>query len=149
MPWIVCMTKPNQEAIASVNLARQHYGHYWPRFLQLRPNKPSLIRSLFPRYLFISIEQLWYSLRSTRGISHVLVGEGGRPQTLPDQFVANLRRREGADGLIQLSRAPAFEPGSTVKVEAGPLSGHLLIYDGMAPHERCKVLVSMLGMQVR
>jgi transcription antitermination factor NusG len=149
MSWIVVLTKPNQERIACENLARQNFEYYWPRFLEKRPTKTALIRSLFPRYLFVSIDKIWYPLTGTRGIAKVLLGTDG-PLTLPSTELEKLRRREGADGLIQLSPPPSkFDLGDKVKALDGPLAGHILIYDGMTARERCRVLATLLGGTVK
>ena len=61
-----------------------------------------------------------------------------------------MRKREGADGLIQLAQAPdRFSPGDKVKASEGPLAGQALIYEGMTAKERCHVLATMLGGTVR
>lgn len=142
------MTKPNCEALASTNLARQGYEHYCPRFRVERPQKSALIRPLFPRYMFILIERTWYSIRGTRGISTVLMNEGG-PQYLPDTIIESLRRREGSDGLVNLTPPPRFLPGDAVKTPEGPLAGHLMIYEGMSAKDRVNVLIEMLGRKTR
>ena len=150
MPWIVALTKPNQEHIACENLARQDFEYYWPRFRQKHPTKKHKILSLFPRYLFVSIDKIWYPLTGTRGIAKVLLGLDG-PLTLPSTELEKLRRREGPDGLIQLSTAPTerFKQGDKVYAKDGPLCGQVLIYEGMTARERCQVLANLLGGQVR
>lgn len=148
MVWIVAMTKPNQEAIAVENLQRQGYEPYCPRYQQKRPNKPALTRPLFPRYIFVNIENFWYSIKGTRGVSYVLAGEGG-PQKVPDQLIDNLKSREDKLGLISLEPKARFNEGAKVRVGDGPLLGHQLIYEGMTAHERCTVLVALLGRAVR
>ena len=142
------MTKPNHEAIAAVNLQRQGFRHYYPRFMLKKPGATPVIRPLFPRYIFIFVEQMWRSLSGTRGISYVLMGEGG-PQTVDDQVVDRIREREGKDGLYQLTAPPKFQPGEKVKAEEGPLVGLPLFYEGMVAHDRVNVLVEMLGRQCR
>ena len=149
MPWIVALTRPNQERIACDNLARQGFQFYWPRFLQKRTSKPNLVLSLFPRYLFVLIDKEWYPITGTRGVSKVLRGVDG-PLTLPSHELDKMRKREGADGLIQLAQAPdRFSPGDKVKASEGPLAGQALIYEGMTAKERCHVLATMLGGTVR
>ncbi len=144
MPWAVAMTKPNAESIAAENLQRQGFEYFCPRYKQKKPNKTTQIRPLFPRYIFVLIQQTWYSLLGTRGISYVLRNEDG-PQCLPDIEIKRLQARVGPDGLISLDRPILFTPGQAVKTVSGPLMGQNLIYDGMAPHDRVRCLLEMLG----
>ncbi len=138
------MTKPNHEAIAAVNLQRQGFLYYYPKFLLKKPGTSPTVRPLFPRYIFIFVGQVWHSLSGTRGISYILMGEGG-PQIVPDHIVNRIKEREDKSGLYQLTAPPRFTPGSKVKCEEGPLAGHLLVCEGMAPHDRVNVLVALLG----
>ena len=146
MVWIVALTRPNYEAIAEVNLGRQGFEHYCPKYQSKQPNKPSIVKVLFPRYIFIFIDQEWYSIKGTRGISKVLLGDNG-PATLPEKIITDLKLRE-KNGLVQLSAPSKFQIGDRVKATEGPLIGHLLICDTMLPHERVRVLMELLGRKV-
>lgn len=146
MGWIVAVCRPNQEAIAEVNLTRQGYLHYCPKIQIKQPNKPTLIRPLFPRYIFIFIEQFWSSIMGTRGISRVLLGDNG-PQSLPETIIKDLKRRE-LHGYVQLTAPPRFTPGEQVKTNEGPLVGIPLIYESMSGSDRVKVLAELLGRKV-
>ena len=150
MSWVVVMTKPNCEGIAVENLLQQGYGCYYPRFLALQKGSKFVKRPLFPRYIFVLIDKFWYSIRGTRGVSHLLMGFDG-PATVPGHEIEKLRKKEGPDGLIVLSEQKSperFNKGATVRATEGPLTGLDLIYDGMAPHDRVKVLATLLGRQV-
>ncbi len=141
------MTKPNSEAIASHNLLRQGFEPYWPRFLLKRPNKPPVIRPLFPRYMFVLIDQAWYSVKGTRGVSTVLLGDDG-PCYLSADVIADLKGRENKAGLVQLAPKPKFLNGTAVKTNSGPFAGHPMLYDGMIARDRVKVLVELMGRKV-
>lgn len=148
MSWIVAMTKPNCEQIAAVNLTRQSYENYYPRFLEAKPNKDPVIKPLFPRYIFIYIKDQFYSIKGTRGISYVLWGEAG-PQTIPDFEVERLKGYEDKNGLVRLASPEKFAPGQAVKATEGPFVGLPMIYDGMSIHDRVNVLIAMMGRQTR
>lgn len=144
MSWFVAMTKPNHEGIAAANLQRQGFVWYYPRYLHKRPGSEPLIRPLFPRYIFIKLEQVWHSLHGTRGISYLLMAGNG-PQLLPDAVIGAIRQREDKTGLYQLVAPPRFHKGQKVKTQEGPLAGLSLLYEGMAAHDRVKVLADLLG----
>lgn len=148
--WAVIMTKPNCEQIAVHNLQRQGYQCYFPRFVDQNPPKAALIRPLFPRYLFVLINQVWYSIRGTRGVSYILLGENG-PSIIQDSVIDSIKSKENDQGFIVISDnkiVERFSKGDKVKAIDGPLVGVDLIYQGMAPHERVKVLIDMLGRKV-
>lgn len=140
------MTRPNQEAIAEENLQRQGFTPYCPRYQQKRPGKTSVIRPLFPRYIFILIDKLWYAVKGTRGISRVLLNDLG-PQILPTPVITELKRHE-LGGLIQLQAPPRYKKGEKVKCETGPLAGLPLLYEGQSNHDRVWVLTQLMGQMV-
>lgn len=145
MPWIVAMSKPNQEGIAEINLQRQGFTYYCPRYKHKVGIKVS-VKPLFPRYLFILIDKIWSPIHSTRGISYVLLRDEG-PQTISEQVIMSIKARE-VRGLVDLDPAPKFLCGDRLKTDVGPLAGHLLLFEGMSSHERVKVLVELLGRKV-
>lgn len=145
--WTVAMTKANCENVAAVNLQRQNYVYYLPRFKSAQPNGKVVTKILFPRYIFVHIEDKWYSLLGTYGISKVLV-LGGKPQAVSDSIIMSLKAKEGPDGFISLQTKARFLEGEKVKVAEGPLSGYSMLYDGMSNHLRARVLIDMLGRQV-
>lgn len=146
MVWIVALTKPNQEGIAELNLKRQGFEPYCPRYLQEKPGKPTTIRPLFPRYMFVLIDTFWSSIMGTRGISRVLLGDNG-PQTLPTSVIESLKARE-INGLVALIAPPKFLPGAKVKITEGSFEGQFVIYEGMKNHDRVSVLMDLLGRKV-
>jgi transcriptional antiterminator RfaH len=147
--WSVVMAKPNCENLAVANLERQGYTCYFPRILQ-QNGKVNLIRPLFPRYLFVAITERWYSIRGTRGVSYILLGDNG-PATIPPAVIESIKSKENEQGFIVLLKdkpAERFSKGDKVKPIDGPMTGIDMIYDGMAPHDRVKVLANILGQQI-
>lgn len=145
------MTKPNCEAIAVENLLQQGYGCYYPKYLALHKNKQVVKKPLFPRYVFALIDKFWYSIRGTRGVSHLLMGQDG-PATVPNSVIDAIRAREDTQGFIVIGKNKSperFNRGDPVRATDGPLTGLDLIYDGMAPHERANILHEMMGRWVR
>ena len=102
--WYVVQTHVNGETKAALNLSRQGYDVYLPRYLKRRHHARKVdfvARPLFPRYLFVTVDlerQRWRSIQSTVGVSH-LVTNGGEPAFLPEGIVAALKAREDARAL--------------------------------------------------
>ena len=67
---------------------------------------------------------------------------------LADQIIDDLRKRE-RNGLIELPRRPALQPGDQVRILQGPFAGQLALCAGMRAHERVLVLLALLGGQQR
>jgi len=147
MPWIVAMTRPNNEQIACDNLRRQGYTFYCPRYWHSVKGKKSVLRPLFPRYIFVQIEQRWFSISGTRGISHIIMG-ANYPQVVDEVIISTLKSREDGKGAYQLATPDRFTRGDKVKVVSGPLEGVPLIYEGMSAHDRVRVLAQLFGREV-
>ena len=77
-----------------------------------------------------------------------LLMDGDRPARVADTIIDDIRARE-VGGIVRLPKPPPFRSGDRVRVLRGPFEGHFGLYDGMAPHERVYVLLSLLGTQVR
>ncbi len=147
MFWSVAITKPNNENRAEVNLARQGYLTYLPKYLS-KIGKEIKVKILFPRYIFVRIENQWHRINSTFGISRILLNNESRPAIVPDKIIDNLKLKEDNKGLISLPEPPKFKHGESVRVANGSFSGYRALYDGMRPNERARVLIEMLGQQV-
>ncbi len=143
--WVVVVCKPNCENIAVANLRQQGYLTYYPRLKQIQPDKSFRIRPLFPRYIFTYIRERWYSLRSTYGVSYILMNEQG-PAIISAGLIDEIKSRE-ENGFVTLNRVETFKLGDPVKTLDGPLAGRLLTYEGLTSRARVKVLISMLGRQ--
>jgi transcriptional antiterminator RfaH len=107
---------------------------------------------LFPGYLFIAVTSRgWWTARWSPGIYRLVLRGHEEPATVPDNVVAELRAREGRDGLIRLPKRKSlnggsrFAPGDMVRVGSGPLSGFVGSIIGLKPHERVAVLLELLG----
>ena len=87
--WYLIYTKPRQERYARENLERQGYEVYLPLIRDRRRRKGRYVETvdaLFPRYLFIHLDQdtdNWSPIRSTFGVSGLGLF---RLQTSPRRF---------------------------------------------------------------
>jgi|SRR5882672_8865014 len=145
--WTVAITKPNNENRAEINLARQGFISYLPKYLS-KIGKEIKVKILFPRYIFIRIEDQWHRINSTFGVSRILLNNESRPAVVPDKIIDNLKLKEDAKGLISLPDPPKFRQGESIRVVNGSFSGYRALYNGMRPNERSRVLIEMLGQQV-
>lgn len=148
--WAVVISKPNSEAIAVANLQRQGFVSYFPRYRYQKPNKPLIIKPLFPRYLFVFVDKFWYSIKGTRGVTNILLAEEG-PSVVPASIIEAIKGREDAEGFVVVGREirqEKFIKGQAVRATEGPFAGLSLIYEGMSAQDRVKVLVEILGRQV-
>lgn len=152
--WYVVHTRPRAEAKAVLNLDRQGFTCYLPRYLKRRRHArrvETVAAPLFPRYLFVALDlatQQWWSIRSTFGVSD-LVYSGEQPALVPSSIIEDLRAREDEHGLVGLPRRPQFASGDTVRVINGVFSACLGLFDGMADRERVAVLLDLMGRKVR
>ena len=90
--WYVVHTRPNSETKADLNLRRQGFSTYLPRYQRQRRHARKIeivARPLFPRYLFVALDlafDQWRSIQSTFGISQIILA-GEKPRPLPDGVV--------------------------------------------------------------
>jgi transcriptional antiterminator RfaH len=149
--WYLIHTKPSCEAIASSNLCRQGYEVYLPRLAQ--PVVPSgrvreRIAALFPRYLFLHLNEGLQSLGPVRcsvGVTGI-VRFGSRYAVVPDRVIHDLRRREdGASGLYRLFNRCKLSAGAAIRVTGGPLDGLEGVFEREQGADRVLVLLDMLG----
>lgn len=148
LPWFAAQLKPQGAALALAHLSRQGFAAFQPRrTVDLRRNnrfRPGH-EPLFPGYVFVSFDPDDPDarvIRSTRGISR-LVGNARGPVPLPQDFVAALRARCDAQGLILPE--PELTPGTEVRVLSGPFAGLVGRILTAGADERVQVLLTLLA----
>jgi transcriptional antiterminator RfaH len=77
----------------------------------------------------------------------VCIGE--KPAALPDGAVEDLMAAEDERGYFRFNHSMEFKKGQTVKINSGPLSDVIAIFEDMADSERVAVLLELLGRKVR
>lgn len=149
--WYLVHTKRAREALAQANLQRQGFEVYYPRIRHcVRPGKQrhERVTALFPRYLFLHLDEGHQSLRpvhSTIGVAAV-VRFGSQYTVVPEAVIRELQRRANPDtGLHHLTRAPMLTRGAKVRVCAGAFDGLEGIFERPAGADRVVVLLSLLG----
>lgn len=147
MYWAVAQTESQREHVAERWLKERRFEVYLPRMRIERHLRGRCVDDetpLFPGYLFIGIVDRWYSISSTIGVVHLLT-DGGAPARVSDAIIAELRAREGIDGLIQLQTRPRFQRGDRIRIVRGAFQGQIAIFADMKPRKRVELLLHILG----
>ena len=152
--WYVVQTHVNGEAKAAGHLARQGFGFYFPRYLKRRSHArkvETVVRPLFPRYLFVVIDvatQRWRSIQSTVGVSQIVCC-GDSPASVDDGVISALKAREDENGFVTLERRIRFAPGDKVRILDGAFLDILVLVEAANDRDRVAVLLELLGRKVR
>jgi len=150
MHWVCARLEPRREAVAQHFLRLAGYQTYFPQIREerlRRRRRVEVIAPLFPAYAFVLIEQQWRAARWSIGVAAIIMN-GSAPAQVPDNVIDEIRKRE-RDGAVELPKPPSLRAGDPVRVLSGPFEGHWGLYAGMKPHERCEVLLALLGGQQR
>ena len=149
MNWYLIYTKPRQEERALVNLHAQGFSCYLPQFNQQKMRRGKLVdlmEPLFPRYLFVQLEQglhakSWGSIRSTLGVNH-LVKFGSEAVRIKQQLIDTLKSYE-----VKHNRSVSqlFKPGQKVLITEGPFAGIEAVYQMTDGQARVLVLIELLS----
>ena len=150
--WHLLKTKPREDARAEQHLLNQGYEIFRPLLRHLRlqhGRQTAVIESLFPRYLFIRLDEQfsnWSRIRSTRGVAG-LVRFNDLPAVVPPELVSALREQVDADNILDgTADDPAlFHPGDQVTIIEGSFRGLQAIVKAQSSDERVIILLDMLG----
>ena len=152
--WYVVHTQPHGEARAIVNLRRQGFDAYLPRYRGRRSHAgrvDSVSKPLFPRYLFVAMDitrERWRAIHSTFGVSH-LVCSGDAPSPVPPGIVEAIRAHEDGEGWILMGTPRSIAVGESVRVLDGAFADQVGLFAAMSDDQRVDVLLDLLGRQVR
>lgn len=152
--WYVAQTHPNGEGRAAMQLARQGFETYLPRYLKTtRHARQTRVHPapLFPRYIFVRVDtqkQRWRAVNATSGVTN-LVGNGGRPTFVLTGVVEGLKLQEGADGFFKLNAAQRFKPGDSVRVVHGVFEACQGFFEARTDIDRVAILLDLLGRKAR
>ena len=154
--WYAVQCQPHGETRAALNLERQGFETYYPRYLKTRRHARQLRRGaapFFPRYLFVAFDlasQRWRSVNGTFGVSG-LVGPRDRPSRVPEAIIASLRAREDEEGYISVAHpAERWKAGDPVRITGNnAFHGCSGLFEGLNDEDRVRVLLDLLGRKVR
>src|ERR1044071_3960483 len=117
--WYAVYTRPHGETAALENLLRQGYCAYLPRYktrVRHARRLQSVLRPLFPRYLFAGIDRSsmpWRPILSTIGVTDV-VRAGDEPYPVATDIVTTLQEQEMAGALAPPRGGGARGAGAVV-----------------------------------
>ena len=152
--WYVVHTQPHGEGKADINIRRQGFVTYLPRYQKQRRHARRteiVARPLFPGYLFVAFDlarDRWRSIHSTFGVSHLVLA-GDEPLPVPDGVVERIRVREGADGFVVLGLPAGLKPGIKVQLIDGIFADTCGVLERIADDCRVGILLRLLGREVR
>ena len=148
MIWTCVQTEMRRERIAQEHLTRAGFTIYLPRIKIRRPGHAPKITPLFPSYLFAHIDlSRWISMRWSIAVLRILM-DGERPARVPERIIMEVRKREGRDGLIDLTPHSPLRKGAKVIVMRGSFKGLEGVFEATSPHDRVQILLSLLGQAV-
>lgn len=141
--WYLIQTKPKQEAIATQNLSNQGFEVFYPK--AIIKNKTV---SLFPRYLFIELDdknQNWTPIRSTRGVAN-FVRFGLKFAIVPNQIInmIKIQQQQTIEKMIDIC---SHQKGDLVEIQSGAFKGQQAIFQNYNSNDRVTVLLKLIGQQ--
>ena len=128
--WAVARLEPHREQLALHCLGLAGYETYFPGLRETHGRKIEVLPPLFPGYCFLTVEAQWYAARWSLGVIGLIM-DGIKPARVADHIIDELRKRE-RNGLIELPRRPALQPGDQVRILQGPFAGQLGLYAGIS-----------------
>jgi transcription antitermination factor NusG len=149
--WYCGLTKPGKQRDVTNKLLELGFSAHLPLFMDYRPGRPAVIKPLFGRYFFVSLDLRaahWRKARHVRGVASIFSDASGeRPIPIAEGIVEELIARGRAlDGVID-TRAPEFEPllpGQPVTILSGFLEGRPAIHE-MTVKGRVALVAEILG----
>ena len=139
--WYLIQTKPTQEVIATQNLSNQGFNVFHPK--AIIKNKTV---SLFPRYLFIELDdktQNWTPIRSTRGVAN-FVRFGLSFAVVPNQIIRmiKIQQQQTIEKMIDIC---SHQKGDSVEIKSGVFKGQQAIFQNYSSSDRVTVLLKLIG----
>lgn len=149
--WYVVRTKPHQEDVAELSLARGGIEVLCPRIQErrlIRRRVQQVVSPLFPGYLFARCSLSGLRLiRYAKGVRHLVVFGSG-PAVMSTEVMEEISRR--LRGGVVIPQSQTFVHGNVVRIQDGPLRGLEAVFEReLAGQQRAMLLMKMLASQVR
>ncbi|MBN1379009.1 MAG: transcription/translation regulatory transformer protein RfaH [Gammaproteobacteria bacterium] len=147
--WYAVYCKPQQDARAEKHLRNQSYEVFRP-LVRVRRRYGARIRqiieSMFPRYLFIRLDELmdWAPIRSTCGVAN-LVRMGAYVPQVPETVIGEIRQRVDCENCINIDYDDSYRVNDRVRITEGPLAGYEALFEKFSGKERVTVLLEIMN----
>ncbi|KAF0284013.1 transcription/translation regulatory transformer protein RfaH [Spiribacter roseus] len=146
--WYAIYCKPREDERAELHLDHQAFEVFRPKHRVRRKRRgamTTLIESLFPRYLFIHLDdvsQNWAPIRSTRGVAG-MVRWGDHVPPVPQPVIDCLRRNVDEVGCIPTPQAD-YQKGDRLVIQEGAFAGHEGLFYGRRGEDRVMLLLEVM-----
>ena len=141
--WIIARAKPGQIQTALRHLDRQSFEYYAPKlkFTAVRRHKVvEKEKFLFLNYLFVEIDHQWMALRTTYGISSILM-LGGKPSEVQPRIITDLKESEDPYGYFRFGdKSQKFQHGQRLRVTGGLLEDQFCEFIHLLGANRARVM---------
>ena len=146
--WYVLHAKPHKERQVADYLRAKKLTVYLP-LVPVNPVNPRAahLRPFFPGYLFVKADLETYGLsvlQWTPGLNRLLQFDD-QPASVPDHFMAELKRRVERIQAMGGLKFDGLKPGARVKITSGPFAGYEAIFDArLSDTDRVRVLLEII-----
>ncbi len=153
MEWYAVHTHVNKESLSEINLIRQNFITYLPKYKKIIRHArkiSTVVRPLFPKYLFVKVDlikQRWTVINSTYGVNFLISMED-KPVKISDKIINEIKSYDNSNGITDISPCSYMTIGDEVNILEGIFSGRKAIFDGLTDDNRVKVLFNLLGKEV-
>ena len=147
--WYVLRSKPNKEEALYGQLILRRLDAYYPQVelsplnLQARRKKP-----YFPNYMFVNVNLAEVGLSTFQWMPYAagLVSFAGEPAPLSNEIMQGLRQKIEALRKNRVDALMGLQPGSMLRVNAGPFAGYEAIFDTRLPgNDRIRILLNLVA----
>jgi transcriptional antiterminator RfaH len=152
--WFVVHTQPLKELTARDNLSSQGYSVFLPmmqKTIKHARKVETVLRPLFPRYIFVSLDlnrDQWRSINGTAGVVYLMTNNN-KPCRIRDNIIDLLKSDLTDDGYLPSSSLCHFVKGDKVDIKDGVFKGYDAIFSGMSDRERVDVLLTFMGREMK
>ena len=153
--WYAVQCKAKEDHRAEEHLNNQGFHVFRPMLRQRRRRNgrmATVTESLFPRYLFIELDDVtdnWAPIRSTRGVLG-LVRFGTYPTPVPSSIIDTLTRQlDPETGCVDLTQTTDYKPNEPVQITEGPFAGYQGLFQARNGEERVIVLLDVMQQSQR
>jgi transcriptional antiterminator RfaH len=146
--WYAVYCKPREDDRAELHLDRQEFEVFRPKHRVRRKRQgrmTTLVESLFPRYLFIHLDDIaqnWAPIRSTRGVA-TLVRWGDRIPPVPDPVVECLQQNMDELGCIPTPPVD-YQAGDRLRILEGAFAGLEGVFYSRKSEDRVMLLMEIM-----